>query len=165
MKKTNSVNVFELLGRINNDFGNHVFIARSIPSVDVKFFGSMGKRTIKIHTYESDQPECMVGNLEIEWDSKLPRPVYHIKSDTEQTYDNETTKWNELEFDTTDIFQVISEILGVMVCDDDSCHDEDPTECWESGMFPDDYYDHCLKTRTGIFKGINKNTVLTIPWF
>ena len=34
--KNNQINIFELISRINDDFGNLVYIARSFPSVDVK---------------------------------------------------------------------------------------------------------------------------------
>lgn len=158
--KKNSVNVFDIIGRINNDFGNLVFIARSFPSVDVKIDG----KKINIHTYCSDEPTCPEGHLEIVIDDSKKKYEYSLKGHTSQTDDGETTTWDEIDYKTTDIFKVISEISNVIITDDDCCHDEDPSECWPSEMFPDEYYDHCLKFREGIFKGINNNTTFDSPW-
>jgi hypothetical protein len=157
--KKNSVNVFDIIGRINNDFGNLVFIARSFPSVDVKIDG----KKINIHTYCVDEPTCSEGRLEIEIDDSKKKYEYSIKRHNEQTDDGETTTWDEVDYKTTDVFQVVSEIANVIIVEDDSCHDEDPAN-WESGMFPDEYYDHCLKFREGIFKNINNNTKFESPW-
>lgn len=159
-KKTNSINVFEIISRINDDFGNLVFIARSFPSVDVKIDG----KKINIHTYDSEEPTCPEGYLEIGIDDSKKKYEYTIKRHIEQTEDDETTTWDQVDYTTTDIFQVISEVSNVIIGDDEPSHDENPDDCWPSKMFPDEYYDHCLKNREGIFKGINNNTKFKSPW-
>ena len=42
MKKEN-INIFEIIGKINKDFGNQVYIPRSFPSVDVKLTYPRGR--------------------------------------------------------------------------------------------------------------------------
>ena len=159
-----TINIFEIISRVNNDFSNHVFIPRSFPSVDVKFNSDRDNYIITIKTYIDDNPEDMVGNLKIEWNHNDRVPNYHIVSNTEQTQDGEKSVWNELDYQTTSIFSVISEVLGVLVTEDEPSHDEDP-DCWNSGMYPDEYYDYCLNNRTGIFKGITEKTKLDCPWY
>lgn len=159
-KKTNSINVFEIISRINDDFGNLVYIARSFPSVDVKIDGNK----INIHTYCADEPGCAEGRLEIEIDDSKKKYEYSIKRHNEQTDDGETTTWDEVDYKTTNVFMVIEEILNVIIVEDEPSSDEDPKECWPSEMFPNDYYEHCSKFREGIFKGINNNTKIKSPW-
>ena len=158
--KKNSVNVFDIIGRINNDFGNLVYIARSFPSVDVKIEG----KKINIRTYCPDEPGCSEGYLEIEIDDSKKKYEYTIKRHNEQTDDGETTTWDQVDYKTTDVFKVIEEILNVIIVEDEPSSDEDPTECWPSEMFPNEYYEHCSKFREGIFKGINNNTTFDSPW-
>lgn len=158
--KKNTINVFDIIGRINNDFGNLVYIARGFPSVDVKIEG----KKINIHTYCADEPTCPEGRLEIVIDNSKKKYEYSIERHNEQkSEDGETTTWDKVEYTTTDVFQVINEIANVIVMDDEPNHDEDPTS-WPSEMYPDEYYDHCFKFREGIFKNINNNTKFESPW-
>lgn len=157
--KKNTINVFDIIGRINNDFGNLVFIARGFPSVDVK----VDSKKIIVHTYCQDEPSCPEGYLEIGIDDSKKKYEYTIKRHSEQTDDGETTTWDQVDYTTTDVFQVVNEIVNVITLEDEPYHDEDPTN-WPSGMFPDEYFDHCFKFREGIFKNINNNTKFESPW-
>ena len=157
--KKNTINVFDIIGRINNDFGNLVFIARGFPSVDVK----VDSKKIIVHTYCQDEPSCSEGYLEIGIDDSKKKYEYTIKRHSEQTDDGETTTWDQVDYTTTDVFQVVNEIVNVITLEDEPYHDEDPTN-WPSGMFPDEYFDHCFKFREGIFKNINNNTKFESPW-
>ena len=157
--KKNTINVFDIIGRINNDFGNLVFIARGFPSVDVK----VDSKKIIVHTYCQDEPTCPEGYLEIGIDDSKKKYEYSIKRHSEQTDDGETTTWDQVDYTTTDVFQVVNEIVNVITLEDEPYHDEDPTN-WPSGMFPDEYFDHCFKFREGIFKNINNNTKFESPW-
>ena len=158
-KKKNTINVFDIIGRINNDFGNLVFIARGFPSVDVK----VDSKKIIVHTYCQDEPSCPEGYLEIGIDDSKKKYEYTIKRHSEQTDDGETTTWDQVDYTTTDVFQVVNEIVNVITLEDEPYHDEDPDN-WPSGMFPDEYFDHCFKFREGIFKNINNNTKFESPW-
>jgi hypothetical protein len=157
--KKNTINVFDIIGRINNDFGNLVFIARGFPSVDVK----VDSKKIIVHTYCQDEPSCPEGYLEIGIDDSKKKYEYSIKRHSEQTDDGETTTWDQVDYTTTDVFQVVNEIVNVITLEDEPYHDEDPDN-WPSGMFPDEYFDHCFKFREGIFKNINNNTKFESPW-
>lgn len=157
--KKNTINVFDIIGRINNDFGNLVFIARGFPSVDVK----VDSKKIIVHTYCQDEPSCPEGYLEIGIDDSKKKYEYSIKRHSEQTDDGETTTWDQVDYTTTDVFQVVNEIVNVIILEDEPYHDEDPDN-WPSGMFPDEYFDHCFKFREGIFKNINNNTKFESPW-
>jgi hypothetical protein len=157
--KKNTINVFDIIGRINNDFGNLVFIAQGFPSVDVK----VDSKKIIVHTYCQDEPSCPEGYLEIGIDDSKKKYEYSIKRHSEQTDDGETTTWDQVDYTTTDVFQVVNEIVDVITLEDEPYHDEDPDN-WPSGMFPDEYFDHCFKFREGIFKNINNNTKFESPW-
>ena len=159
-KKTNSINIFEIISRINDDFGNLVYIAKSFPSVDVKLASEHDKNIITIKTYNSYYPEDdnTVGVLKIEWNDKDTKPVYHL------IYEQDVNNPNRSEIQTSDFDTIVSEIFETINPDDEPTEDEDPNS-WESGMFPVDYYNHCFRMRTGIFEGTNSDTKLEMPWF
>ena len=151
MKK---LNIFEIIGKINKDFGNLVFIPRSFPSIDVKLTGDdEGMDIIKIRTYSEDEPECPVGYLTIKWKRESKTPVYHFKGYQEQTSDGETDRWDEVEYESSDIRNVVREVLNCITGSDEPSHDEEP-DCWESGLYPDEYFDRCFENYMGIFGDI-----------
>ena len=152
--KKENINIFEIIGRINKDYGNQVYIPRSFPSVDVKLTLEKNFNIIKIHTYCEDEPECSEGYLTISWkyDYNEENPVYHFSYHQEQTCDGETTKWDEMDFESTDIREVVRMVLIVMV-------GEDEPENWSSGKYPEDYYEESYQNWTGIFKDLENNKV------
>lgn len=158
-KKTNTINVFEIISRINDDFGNLVYIAKSFPSIDVKLASDYDKNIITIKTYNSYYTEDnTIGILKIEWNEKDTKPVYHLVD--ELNVDNP----NHFEIQTSDFDTIVAEIFKTIDPDDDEYDDVEP-DAWESGMYPIDYYNHCLTTRTGIFEGTTRDTKLSMPWF
>lgn len=158
-KKTNSINIFEIISRINDDFGNLVYVAKSFPSVDVKLESEHDKNIVTIKTYDSYYTEDnTVGVLKIEWNKKETKPVYHL------IYDLDVNKPNCTEIQTTDFDAIMSEIFETINPNDEPNEEDDPDN-WESGMYPIDYYNHCFRTRTGIFEGTNSDTKLEMPWF
>lgn len=158
-KKTNSINVFEIISRINDDFGNLVYNAKSFPSVDVKLASDHDKNIVTIKTYDSYYTEDnTVGVLKIEWNKKDTKPVYHL------IYDLDVNNPNHTVIQTSDFDTIVSEIFETINPDDDPYEDVDP-DAWESGMYPIDYYSHCYKMRTGIFEGTTNDTKLEMPWF
>lgn len=161
--KNNHINIFEIISRINDDFGNFVFIARSFPSVDVKILGTTEVNHVKIKTYDSDNSESPVGILNITWNKKDSRPNYHVFGNSEQTTDGETTTYDQFDWNTKSLIVVIRQILATIDIDDEPNGDEDPDN-WESGMTPDEYWDMCVNEHKGILKGINSKTVLWTPW-
>ena len=163
--KKNQINIFELISRINDDFGNLVYIPHSFPSVDVKIVDDPNNSKVIIRSYDSNNSESPVGNLIITWNDKESRPKYNLVGYTEQTSDGETTKYDDLDWKDVDLYTVISQVVSVLSPGDEPNGDEDPSECWESGMTPDDYLQKCVNERTGIYKGINSKTVLTTPWY
>ena len=160
----NKINVFEMVARINDDFGNQVYIARSFPSIDVKLTCDKNCDIIKIHTYCEDEPECTQGYLTISWkrDDKDENPFYHFVYHLEQTSDGETTKWDEMDFVSPDIREVVRMLLIVMVGEDEPSHDEDPSS-WSTGMYPDEYFDDCYNNWKGIFKDL-QGKILSNMW-
>lgn len=163
MKKEN-INIFEIIGRINKDYGNQVYIPRSFPSVNVKLTYEKNFDIIKIHTYCEDEPECSEGHLTITWkhDYNEENPVYHFSYHLEQTSDGETTKWDDMDFESTDIREVVRMVLIVMVGEDEPSHDDEP-ENWSTGKYPEDYYEECYQNWTGIFKDL-KDKKLCKEW-
>ena len=161
--RNNQINIFEIISRINDDFGNHVYIARSFPSVDVQIMGTTDVSHVKIKTYDSDNSECPVGILNITWNKKDSRPVYHVFGNSEQTTDGETTSYDTFDWTTKKLVDVIRQILATIDTDDEPNGDDD-TENWESGMTPYEYWEMCVRERKGILKGINSKTVLSTPW-
>ena len=158
-KKTNSINIFEIISRINDDFGNLVYNAKSFPSVDVKLASDHDKNIVTIKTYDSyDTENNIVGMLKIEWNKKDTKPVYHLVD--ELNVDNP----NHFEMQTSDFDRIICEIFETINPDDEQFDDVEPT-AWDSGMYPIDYYNHCFKMRTGIFEGTTNDTKLEMPWF
>lgn len=163
MKKEN-INIFEIIGRINKDFGNQVYIARSFPSVDVKLTYEKNFDIIKIHTYCEDEPECTEGHLTITWkhDDKDENPFYHLIYHLEQTSDGETTKWDDMDYVSPDIREVVRMVLCVICGEDEPSHDEDPSS-WSTGMYPEEYFDDCYNNWKGIFKDL-ENKKLCKEW-
>lgn len=161
--KNNQINIFELISRINDDYGNIVYIARSFPSVDVKIVDDKDNTKVVIRSYDSNNSESPVGNLTITWNDKESRPKYHLVGYTEQTSDGETTKYDDLDWKDVDLYTVIGQVVSVLSPGDEPNGDDDP-ENWESGMNPDEYLQDCVNKRTGIYKGINSKTVLSTPW-
>ena len=160
--KKESVNVFEIIGKINKDFGNHVYIPRSFPSIDTKLSYDNDNDVIKIKSYDDSEPECPVGFLTISWKRDDENPVYHLSSHLEQTSDKDTTVYDEMEYDSSDIRHVVTEILHTITGEDEPSHDEEP-DTWESGMYPEEYFDKCFENYTGIFEGV-KNKKLVLEW-
>lgn len=156
--KKENINIFEIIGRINKDYGNQVYIPCSFPSVDVKLTLEKNFNIIKIHTYCEDEPECSEGYLTISWkyDYNEENPVYHFSYHQEQTCDGETTKWDEMDFESTDICEVVRMVLIVMV-------GEDEPENWSSGKYPEDYYEESYQNWAGIFKDL-ENKKLCKEW-
>lgn len=163
-KKTNTINVFEIISRINDDFGNLVYSARSFPSVDVKFDGTNEIREINIETSDKSNPEAPRSELKIIWKKTDKIPNYHVYGNSLQTSDGETERFDYFDFNTSDIFKVIEQIKNSIIGDDEPTGDED-ADTWESGYYPDDYFEHCRFNRKGIFQGLNAKTTLGMPWF
>lgn len=158
----NKINIFELIARINDDFGNHVFIARSFPSLDVKLSYENNLSVIKLRSYDENEPECVNGYTTIKWNKKEPNPIYHLSYHLEQTSDGDTTVYDEMDDSSTDIRDVVKYILNCINGEDEASHDEDPSS-WESGMYPDEYFDDCFNNWKGIFKDL-KGKVLSNMW-
>lgn len=158
-KKTNTINVFEIIARINDDFGNLVYNAKRFPSVDVKLESDHDKNIVTVKTYNSYYTEDnTVGILKIEWNKKDTKPVYHL---VDELHADDP---NHFELQTSDFDTIVVEILYIINPDDEPYDDVDP-DAWESGMYPIDYYNHCVTTRTGIFEGTTNDTKLEMPWF
>lgn len=163
-KKTNTINVFEIISRINDDFGNLVYIARSFPSVSVKLDGTMDISEITIETSNTSSPEAPRSELKIIWNKKNKVADYHVYGCSLQTSDGETKRYDYFDYNTSDIFKVVEQIMRSIICDDDPMGDEE-ADNWESGYYPDDYFEQCRFNRKGIFQGLNSKTKLGIPWY
>ena len=158
-KKTNTVNVFEIISRVNDDFGNLVYNAKSFPSVDVKLASDHDKNIVIIKTYDSYYTEDnTVGILKIEWNKNDMKPVYHLVDELD------INEPNRFDLQTSDFDTIVAEIFKTINPNDDAFDDVEP-DAWESGMYPIDYYNRCVTTRTGIFEGTNGDTKLVMPWF
>lgn len=160
--KKETLNVFEIIGKINKEFGNHVYIPRSFPSIDTKLTYDGDNDVIKIKSYDDSEPECPVGYLTISWKRDDEEPIYHFVSYTEQTSDKDTVRYDEMDYESTDIRHVVTQLLQTIVGDDEPTHDEEP-DCWKTGKYPDEYFDECFENYTGIFEGV-KNKKLVLEW-
>ena len=158
----NKINVFELVARVNDDFGNHVFIARSFPSIDVKLTYENNLSVVKLRSYCEEEPECSNGYTTIKWNEHESNPIYHLSHHLEQTCDGETTVWDEINESSTDIRDVVKYILHCVCGEDESSHDEDPSS-WNSGMYPDEYFEDCFTNWKGVFKDLD-GKVLSNMW-
>lgn len=158
----NKINVFELVARVNDDFGNHVYIARSFPSIDIKLTYENNLSVIKLRSYCEEEPECSNGYTTIKWNENESNPIYHLSHHLEQTCDGETTVWDEINESSTDIRDVVKYILHCVCGEDESSHDEDPSS-WNSGMYPDEYFDDCFTNWKGVFKDLD-GKVLSNMW-
>jgi hypothetical protein len=163
-KKTNTINIFEIVSRINDDFGNLVYNPHSFPSIDIKFDGNAENNEIYLETSDMTYQEAPRSVLKIIWNKNDKTPNYNVHGYSFKIIDGKTDRYDYFIYDTTDIFKVVEQVLKSINNDDEPTGDDD-ADNWESGLNPDDYIEQCRSKRKGIFQGLNSKTKLGMPWF